>query len=58
MVNEWTKEPVAIELVVVEEKPLGDAEQLAQVMDVLGTLPPLTAVPERPEAPMWQTDAD
>lgn len=37
MVNEWTKEPVAIELVVVEEKPLGDAEQLAQVMDVLGT---------------------
>lgn len=37
MVNDWTKEPVTIELVVMEEKPLGDAEQLAQVTDVLGT---------------------
>ncbi len=37
MVNDWTQEPVTIELVVVEEKPLGDAEQLAQVTDVLGT---------------------
>ena len=37
MVNEWVQEPVAIELVIVEEKPLGDAEQLAQVTDVLGT---------------------
>lgn len=37
MVNEWNQESVVIELVVAEEKPLGDAEQLAQVMDVLGT---------------------
>lgn len=37
MLKEWTREPVTIELVVIETKPLGDAEQLSQVVDVLGT---------------------
>lgn len=37
MANDWAQEPATIELVVVEEKPLGDAQQLAQVTDILGT---------------------
>lgn len=37
LVQEWDGSSVAVELVVAEEKPLGDAQQLEQVMDVLGT---------------------
>ncbi len=37
MMNEWSHQPEAVQLVVEEAKPLGDADELAMVQDVLGT---------------------
>ncbi len=37
MTQQWNHQPGMVELVVAEEKPLGSAEELAQVGDVLGT---------------------
>lgn len=37
MLEQWGYQPESIELVVAEEKPLGDAQELAMVQDVLGT---------------------
>ncbi len=37
MLNEWSHQPESVALVVEEDKPLGSAEELAMVQDVLGT---------------------
>lgn len=37
MLEQWSYQPEAIELVVAEDEPLGSAQELAMVQDVLGT---------------------